>query len=219
MDTQALRATIAQIKSARLDSVNTVEYLAEALKQFANSVDLSSLEQCLDSKSLYRRQRLSDPHDDFHIVMALWKPYSSSPIHDHDETTGAVTTLSGTTIERKYEKAAPLGDYYFLEKGEVQVLDKTTVSPILPEHHGPHQLHAMHNPYATWAATLHVYMHPLKTFNLYNAQACELYTQTSEDLWFDEITAPLKIKKIPSLPARRSHQQHSFRQSAVAIAK
>jgi len=218
MNIQALRANIAQIKAARLDSANTVECLAEVLQQFSNSVDLSSLDQCLESKSLYRRQRLSDPQDDFHIVMALWKPYSSSPIHDHDETTGAVTTLSGTTIERKYEKVAPLGNYYFLEKGEIQVLDKTTVSPILPEHQGPHQLHAMHNPYATWAATLHVYMHPLKTFNLYNAQACELYTQTAEDLWFDKITAPLKMKHTHSLSARQSRPRHSFRQSTVAIA-
>lgn len=194
MDTQNIRESIAQIKSAQLATSDIIKRLEETLRRFADSVDLDSIDQCLDSKALYRRQRLSDVNDDFHIVMALWKPHSSSPIHDHDGTIGAVTTIAGTTIERKYEKVASLGEYCFLDVGDTQVLDRKTVSPILPEHQGA-QLHAMHNPYGTWAATLHVYLHPLTTFKLYHAQACELYTQTSESLWFDKMTASLRLKK------------------------
>ena len=187
MNIQKLRAAIDHTRAAGLSPTGTIDCLSEALEEFVAGADVSSVERCFTSKSLYRRQRLSAPEDDFHIVMAIWRPNSSSPIHYHDETTGVVTTLIGTTIERKYEKVAALGQYHYLEAGPAEVLEAKTISPILPESEGA-QLHAMHNPYDVWAATLHVYLHPLTQFNLYHAQAGELYTQTAEKLWFDTET-------------------------------
>ena len=199
MSFNELRTNIARIKQACLSPDVAVGHLSDVLKQFITCTDTSPIKSSLESQGLYRRQRLSAPQDDFHIVVAIWKPNSSSPIHDHDNTTGAVITLVGETIETKYERAASLGNYCFLNSGEPKVLDATAVSPILPGEGGL-QLHAMHNPRDHWAATLHVYLHPLKTFNLYHAQACELYTQTPADLWFDETAAPFTAQtKVASL--------------------
>ncbi|MBX2865052.1 MAG: cysteine dioxygenase family protein [Leptolyngbyaceae cyanobacterium MAG.088] len=192
-----LRTDIAHIKQACLSPEVAVKHLREILKQFVACTNTSQIKASFESQELYRRQQLSAPQDDFHIVMAVWKPNSSSPIHDHDNTTGAVITLVGETIETKYERVAVLGKNCLLKSTEIRVLDSKTVSPILPG--GGLQLHAMHNPRNTWAATLHVYLHPLKTFNLYHSQAFGLHTQTSTDLWFDEIMAPFttQAKDVP----------------------
>lgn len=184
-----LRTDVAHIKQACLSPALAVSHLREILKQFVACTDTSSIQACFKSQGLYRRQQVSAPQDDFHIVIAIWQPHSSSPIHDHNETTGAVVTLVGETIETKYERVASLGNYCLLKSSETRLLNSTTVSPILPGNEG-FQLHAMHNPHNTWAATLHVYLHPLKRFNLYHSQAFGLHTQTSEELWFDTTAAP-----------------------------
>jgi predicted metal-dependent enzyme (double-stranded beta helix superfamily) len=191
MNFEDLRHDVRVIQREHLPPTLAVDQLTELLHQFISRVKLASIQAFLESEesnSRYHRYQLSAPTDDFQIVLASWKPQSCSPVHDHDEATGAVATLMGSTMETKYKRITNLGQYSLLKSGQTQVLQGRTISPILPGD-SDLQLHAMHNSQATWAATLHIYLHPLTIFNVYRPKIWRLYTRTSETLWLDPVPA------------------------------
>ncbi|MDJ0596157.1 MAG: cysteine dioxygenase family protein [Pleurocapsa sp. MO_226.B13] len=185
MNIQSLRSNIRQLKSKHPAPAIAAERLGELVRTFVRHHSLSQLIQSTVSQGLYRRYRLSHPRDDFQIILVAWEPGKKSPIHDHHETIGVVTTLLGEMIETRYQQLIKIGKYCALKPNRRHHLKPSSVSSILPGK--VMQLHQMTNPSQQWAATLHVYLEPLETFHLYYPILQPWHVAISKTLWFDDI--------------------------------
>ena len=186
MNIQSLRSNIRQLKSKHLAPAIAAERLGElVVGAFVQDHSWSQLIQSTVSQGLYQRYRLSYPSDDFQIILVAWEPGKKSPIHDHHETIGVVTTLLGEMIETRYQQLIKIGKYCALKPNRRHHLKPSSVSSILPGK--VMQLHQMTNPSQQWAATLHVYLEPLETFHLYHPILKPWYVAVTKTLWFDDI--------------------------------
>lgn len=184
MNTQQLIRTVRQIKQEKLTQTQSIRRLTRVLRAFVgNPANRQALNFAQVSQGLYTRLLLNAFDDDFQIVVVLWGPGSRSPIHDHEETVGAVAALAGATQETKYYRLSHFGNQVELLPGKTMTLRKSAITPILPDE--ATQLHAMTNATNEWAATVHVYLTPVMNFHIYELQGEEIYQMVERRLWFD----------------------------------
>jgi len=162
-----LRRCISSLKQRGIsDPQKLVAEVTPVLARTGRTFEINKVFESTISKGLYARYLMSQPEDDFQIVLAMWPPGSSSPIHSHDDVTGAVTCCLGAPLENKYRIITEGAEGHSrLERVSSIELGVGEVTPIFPDE--DHQLHDMVNPRQTWAATLHVYFRPFKNYNLY----------------------------------------------------
>ena len=184
MDVAQLVRTVRCIQRVARTEPAKVQMLTTALQAFMGEPrNRHALPYGQVSRGLYTRLLLNAHADPFQIVVVLWGPGSSSPIHDHQGTVGAVALLDGMTCETKYARLGETSAGTRLSCGQTTVLDASTVSPILTDEAG--QLHAMHNPSNAWAATVHVYLTPVTDFHIYEPLGDDHYRRIPRQLWFD----------------------------------
>ncbi|MCE7982923.1 MAG: hypothetical protein DYG89_17200 [Caldilinea sp. CFX5] len=184
MNTQQLIHAVRRIKRADLAPQQSIKHLTSVLRAFVgNPANRQALNFNQVSQGLYTRLLLNSFDDDFQIVVVLWGPGSRSPIHDHEETVGAVAALAGVTEETKYYRLSQHGNQVELLPGKSMTLQKSAVTPILPDE--ATQLHAMTNATSAWAATVHVYLTPVMNFHIYEPQGEDIYQMIDRRLWFD----------------------------------
>lgn len=183
MHLRSLRQNIKELKQLNLESAQASYHLANLVKQFIAHNSFEHLLGSSSSNGLYRRQRLTESTDDFHIILATWEAHSCSPIHDHDETIGVVAVVAGQTVETKYRSVAGAQRSCLLEEVGTRVLQNCTVSPILPGDNL--QIHRMENQTDELAATLHVYLDAIDRFHLYQRDGDRHYELMPKQLWFD----------------------------------
>ncbi len=186
MDIQSLRREIHSLKMQGLASATLASRLHDLVHAFMLHPSLAQLMPELQSKGLYQRYRLSDPRDDFHIILVAWAPGQTSPIHDHHDIIGAVATLQGQVIETRFRRDISMGPLCKLEPTAQYELSPLSVSQILPGKEM--QLHQMTNAGQQWAATLHVYLERLEQFQIYRPWVKPWYMVRPQTLWFDEDT-------------------------------
>ncbi|NJL22629.1 MAG: hypothetical protein HC895_20340 [Leptolyngbyaceae cyanobacterium SM1_3_5] len=184
MHLRSLRQNIQELKQLNLESAQASYHLANLVKQFTAHNSFEHLLRSRSSNGLYRRHRLTELTDDFHIILATWEPHSCSPIHDHDETIGAVAVVAGQTVETKYRCVAHAERGLCVGSSGNESFANCTVSPILPGDNL--QIHQMANQTDALAATLHVYLHALDRFHLYEHHADRQYALIPKQLWFDQ---------------------------------
>jgi predicted metal-dependent enzyme (double-stranded beta helix superfamily) len=130
---------------------------------------------------------LNHPGDKFQLVVQSWFAGSRSPIHDHDGAVGAVVSLSGATIETKYRIVGEDATHVRLARVGTLRLGGRIVTPLLPE--DGLQLHDMAHAYGDPAVTLHVYLHPVATHQVFAPQADGHHRRHQRALWVDEAYA------------------------------
>lgn len=150
----------------------------------------------------YPRVLLSRIEDPFQIIAVLWAPGSRSAIHDHENTLGAVTGILGEVRETKF-KISDFGDgWVALKDSENQLLNRNFVSPISPR--DGEQLHVMANETLSWAATLHVYLRSIISYQSYSLLAGDRYKYSYQKFWFDYENACREWDKASEVvPAKR----------------
>jgi predicted metal-dependent enzyme (double-stranded beta helix superfamily) len=176
-------AAIQISKQQNLTPEALVQQVAPVLAAFAADNDLGDIDFSTVSRGLYTRRLLTAPDADFQLILALWGPHSASPIHDHDQLTGAVVACMGQVMETKYQRIGSDHDRVQLKRGETINLGDGEVTPILPDEE--RQLHDMANTSDFWAATLHLYLSPLRNFRIYQPNADASFTAIAKTLWFD----------------------------------
>jgi len=172
-------------KVARLPRDEVVGRLARALAAFAGSEENQRFAAELPRPGNYTRLLLNSPGDPFQVVLVLWGPGRGSPIHDHDGTIGAVSSLMGRTREIKYQVLHRHGAEVALAEESDLLIIPGQITTILPE--DDRQLHLMINETGEWTATVHVYLTAIHRYRVYELQSDKLYRSTENELWFDQI--------------------------------
>jgi predicted metal-dependent enzyme (double-stranded beta helix superfamily) len=184
MNAQGLIDAVRHVKQQQQKSLTG---LTAALTAFVTDpanrpVELPSL-----TSGLYTRILLNAPNDDYQIVVVSWSPGGRSPIHDHDETAGAVAALVGTTLETKHQIVCRSESKVELAALDTIRLTGQTITPILPDE--TTQLHDMVNDTDEWSATVHVYLTAIHEFRIYAPDPDGSFSVQPRTLWFDAVDA------------------------------
>ncbi len=137
------------------------------------------------SRGEYTRMLLNDLGDDFQIVVVAWPRGKSSPVHDHAGTVGAVAALAGVTSENKYCISDAVGDSVQLELAGTTRLCGRMVALLAPE--DGLELHDMAHASGEPAATVHVYLTPVESFNVYEPLPDGRHRRERRRLWMDVV--------------------------------
>jgi predicted metal-dependent enzyme (double-stranded beta helix superfamily) len=188
-----LLRTVRAIKSSRQPEPETLSALSGAVAAFVHDSRAALGELPRLSAGAYSRALLNDPDDDFQVVLVSWAPGQASPIHDHSHNVGVVAGLLGDCEETKYRVVARggaegggRGEVTRLEVVATTRLGGSYVTPLVDD--DERQLHAMYNPSRdAWAATVHVYLEAMGTFNIYRDTGRAGHFEAVESpLWFDQ---------------------------------
>ncbi|WP_055554969.1 cysteine dioxygenase family protein [Streptomyces sp. NBRC 110028] len=186
MDVTTLIDAVARIKSQadELTQQQIVDSLSRTLAEFTTSAENQVFAEAYSPSGNYTRLLLNDPQEPYQIVLVFWGPGRGSPIHDHDDTIGAVSALTGTAKEIKYIVTRCAGEQVKLTQGDEFTIAPGRVTPILPE--DDKQLHLMVNEETRWAATVHVYLTAIHRYRQYEPAPDGLFRTAEISLWFDE---------------------------------
>lgn len=104
-----------------------------------------------------RKRYLLDKTPDWEIILMVWGPYASTPIHDHNESKCWTRILKGQLFEKNIDRRS-------LEVTGSQLLNKNAGSYI-EDDIGAHQLL---NLSAELAVSLHFYARPIEFCHIYD---------------------------------------------------
>lgn len=104
MDVTALIDAVSRTKSQadELTRQEALNRLSAALTEFTASTQNQRFAAEYRPSGNYTRLLLNSPQDAYQVVLVFWGPGQGSPIHDHDNTIGVVSALTGATKEIKY---------------------------------------------------------------------------------------------------------------------
>lgn len=183
MNPGELIGAVRTVKQRALPQQESLDELTAVLSAFVADPVNRSVELPQITSGLYTRSLLNSIEDDFQIVVVSWGPGSGSPIHDHNDTVGAVAALVGTTLETKHQIIDRNGSTVQLKALDTLRLHGELVTPILPDEET--QLHDMVNHTDEWAATIHVYLTAIMEFRTYDPNPNGSFTVNPRKLWFD----------------------------------
>ncbi|MEU7178669.1 cysteine dioxygenase [Streptomyces celluloflavus] len=185
MDVTALIDAVSRIKNKadELTREETIDQLSGALAEFTTSTPNQHFAEEYHPSGNYTRLLLNSPQDAYQVVLVFWGPGKGSPIHDHDDTIGAVSALTGETREIKYVVTRHEGEWVRLTEAGEFTIAPGRITPILPE--DDKQLHLMVNEKAHWAATVHVYLTAIHRYRQYEAAPGGAFRTAETRLWFD----------------------------------
>ncbi|MEU9791236.1 cysteine dioxygenase family protein [Streptomyces sparsogenes] len=186
MDVTTLIDAVARIKSEadELTHQEIIDRLSGPLAEFTTSTENQGFAEAYSPSGNYTRLLLNDPQEPYQIVLVFWGPGRGSPIHDHDDTIGAVSALTGEAKEIKYVVTRCEGEHVKLTQGSEFTIAPGRVTPILPE--DDKQLHLMINEKRRWAATVHVYLTAIHRYRQYEPAPDGSFRTAETSLWFDE---------------------------------
>ncbi|MCX4967001.1 cysteine dioxygenase family protein [Streptomyces sp. NBC_00654] len=186
MDVTALIDAVSQTKDKadELSCQEIIDRLSDALARFTTSAENQHFAEEYRPSGNYTRLLLNSPQDAFQVVLVFWGPGKGSPIHDHDDTIGAVSALTGETKEIKYVTTGQVGECVELAEAGEFTIAPGRITPILPE--DDKQLHLMVNEKTHWAATVHVYLTAIHRYQMYLAAPGGSFRTAETSLWFDE---------------------------------
>lgn len=186
MDVTALIDAVSRTKSQadELTHQEIIDRLSAALAKFTTSTENQHFAEEYHPSGNYTRLLLNSPQDTYQIVLVFWGPGKGSPIHDHDDTIGAVSALTGETKEIKYTITRHTGERVELAEAGEFTIAPGRITPILPER--DKQLHLMVNEEKSWAATVHVYLNAIHRYRQYEVAPGGAFRTTETRLWFDE---------------------------------
>ncbi|MCQ8193764.1 cysteine dioxygenase [Streptomyces rugosispiralis] len=186
MDVTTLIDAVAQIKSQadELTHQEIIDSLSRPLAEFTTSAENQGFAEAYGPSGNYTRLLLNDPREPYQIVLVFWGPGRGSPIHDHDDTIGAVSALTGEAKEIKYGVTRCEGERVKLTQGSEFTIAPGRVTPILPE--ADKQLHLMVNEETRWAATVHIYLTAIHRYRQYEPTPDGAFRTAETSLWFDE---------------------------------
>lgn len=174
---------VARVRADWGSHANAVHRLSGALTDFTGSECNRRYVAGLTPTGNYTRELLNSPDDEFQVVLVLWAPGHGSPIHDHDETIGVVSSLMGETEEIKYAVVEDGSDEVQLTESSRFRIAPSRVTELLPE--PEKQLHRMVNETDSWAATVHVYLFGIDHYRIFEPSGENRYQQVDTRLWFD----------------------------------
>ncbi|MGW1835087.1 cysteine dioxygenase [Streptomyces sp. BBFR2] len=186
MDVTAFIDAVSRTRSRadQLSQQEITDRLSRALAAFTTSSANQRFAEEYRPSGNYTRLLLNSPRDAYQVVLVFWGPGQGSPVHDHDDTTGVVSALTGETREIKYA-LTPRGEGRVgLTVASEFALVPGRVSPILPER--DKQLHLMVNEQDHWSATVHVYLTAIHRYRQYTVAPDGTYRPSETELWFDE---------------------------------
>lgn len=178
---EAVRA----LKSRRQPAAAQLAALVPLLRTFVADPSNQAVPWPTAAAGSYGRLLLNDPGDDFQIIVASWPEGRRSPIHDHAGALGAVAALAGTTAETKYRVRESAGGSVRLTPAGLTRLSGNTVALLAPE--DGLELHEMVHASGAPAATVHVYLTPLASFNVYEPLGGGRHRRTPQRLWLDAV--------------------------------
>jgi predicted metal-dependent enzyme (double-stranded beta helix superfamily) len=186
MDVTALIDTVSRTKSraGKLSRQAITDQLSASLAEFTTAAENQRFAEKYHPSGNYTRLLLNSPRDDYQIVLVFWGPGKGSPIHDHDDTIGAVSALTGVTKEIKHVVTRREGERVHLAEAGEFTIAPGRITTILPE--DGKQLHLMLNEEQRWAATVHVYLTAIHRFRQYEAAPGGTFHAVEAPLWFDE---------------------------------
>ncbi|MEW9522157.1 cysteine dioxygenase [Streptomyces tubercidicus] len=186
MDVTALIDAVSRTKSQadELTRQEALERLSDALTEFTASTENQRFAAQYQPSGNYTRLLLNSPQDAYQVVLVFWGPGQGSPIHDHDNTIGVVSALTGATKEIKYIVTRHEGERVKLIEGTEFTIAPGRITPILPE--DDKQLHLMVNEEAHWSATVHVYLNAIHRYRHYTPTPSGAFRTAETQLWFDE---------------------------------
>jgi predicted metal-dependent enzyme (double-stranded beta helix superfamily) len=117
------------------------------------------------SEGYARYSLYCDPENRFEVVVLVWKPGQSTPLHDHDGTWGAEGVVKGRLQVTGFEQVSETAD------GQISLADLGTV---VVNEHGTGQLlppadcHIVACYGEETAVTVHVYGKQLRQFRVFN---------------------------------------------------
>lgn len=176
-------AQVGALAARRLPPRAAVALLAPLLAAFVAEPAHRRLPPQLRLLGADVRILLNRPEDGFHIVVVPWAGGSRSLIHDHAGATGAVAALAGATMETKYRATSAGTDLVRLERAGQLRLGGRVVTPLLPD--DGLQLHEMAHAPGGPAATVHVYLQPLLTQDVYLPRADGLHQRQRRSVTVD----------------------------------
>ncbi|WAP60640.1 hypothetical protein [Streptomyces sp. S465] len=120
MDVTTLIDTVAQIKSEadELAHQEIIDRLSGPLAEFTTLTENQDFAEAYSPSGNYTRLLLNDPQEPYQIVLVFWGPGRGSPIHDHDDTIGAVSALIGEAKEIKYSVTRCEGEHVETHPGQ-----------------------------------------------------------------------------------------------------
>ncbi|MFI9630675.1 cysteine dioxygenase [Streptomyces sp. NPDC052042] len=186
MDVTTLIHEVSRTK-CRADELTRQEItdrLSGALAEFTASVENQRFAEKYHPSGNYTRLLLNSPEDAYQVVLVFWGPGQGSPIHDHDDTIGAVSALTGETREIKYLLTRHKGECVKLAEVSDFTIAPGQIALILPE--DDKQLHLMVNERHHWAATVHIYLTAIRRYRQYEATPDGSFRPAETPLWFDE---------------------------------
>ncbi|MFF4407450.1 cysteine dioxygenase [Streptomyces sp. NPDC001262] len=186
MDVTALIDAVSRTKSQadELTHQEVIDQLSAALAKFTTSAENQRFAEEYRPSGNYTRLLLNSLQDPYQIVLVFWGPGKGSPIHDHDDTTGVVSALTGATKEIKYAVTRHVGACVELAEASEFTIAPGRITPILPE--DDKRLHLMVNEGTCWAATVHVYLTAIDRYRQYEATPGGAFRTAETRLWFDE---------------------------------
>ncbi|MEU3712061.1 cysteine dioxygenase [Streptomyces catenulae] len=186
MDVTALIDAVSRTRSRadRLPRQEIIDRLSRALTAFTTSSANQRFAEEYRPSGNYTRLLLNSPQDAYQIVLVFWGPGQGSPVHDHDDTIGVVSALTGRTKEVKYVLAPHGEERVGLTATGEFILAPGRITPILPER--DKQLHLMVNEQDHWSATVHVYLTAIHRYRQFTVTPDGTYRAAETQLWFDE---------------------------------
>lgn len=99
--------------------------------------------------------------DSFEMILICWDDDAKTPIHDHDGQHCWVLQVSGSIIEKRFEKN---------DSGFTLVDEAELIAGKISYMNDKMGYHTLENNYQSRAMTLHIYANPINQCNVYNEE-------------------------------------------------